>query len=152
MGVGTLLLEGTTLRHSSLVNLRSDYGSSWRGDLVIRKCVLQPPTVGSGLSLLTGKNNGQHHYGHSCSMPETITIDVLRIEDGDHPEDYEGPAVLGNFNPGYKTPDYVEKFPYTKTRKITIKDVTVASGKSLATSKNPVMFRDVDVERSGRKQ
>jgi hypothetical protein len=76
-------------------------------------------------------------------MPERITIEKLRIDDANLPDTYGGPAVLGNFNPGYKDASYVEKFPYIKTREVIVKDVTTASGKPLRLSDNPVMFRDV---------
>jgi hypothetical protein len=146
MGVGTLLLENTTVRKNYLVSLREDYGSSWRGDIIIRNCVLQPTKVGKEICLLAGKNNGQHNYGHPSQMPETITIEGLKIEDKEHPDDYQGSFVLGNFNPGYKDASFVEIVPYAKPRKITTKHVTVSSGKSLGLSQNPVMFRDVQVE------
>jgi len=146
MGVGTLLLENTTVRKGYLVSLREDYGSSWRGDMIIRNCVLQPTKIGNALALLVGKNNGQHNYGHPSHLPETITIDGLKIEDKEHPGNYQGPFVLGDFNPGYKDASYVEKVPVAKPRKITAKGVTAASGKPLGLSPNPVMFRDVQVE------
>lgn len=146
MGVGTLLLENTIVRNNSFINLRSDYGSSWRGDLIIRNCTLQPREVGKDLALLTGKNNGMHNFGHPCQMPTAITINGLKIEDKEHPGDYEGPAVLGNFNGGYKDASYVEKFPYGKPENITAKGVSVTSGKPLELSKNPVMFREVKTE------
>ncbi|MFT5122891.1 MAG: hypothetical protein ACI97B_001523 [Verrucomicrobiales bacterium] len=145
MGTGTLLVENTTIRSGSFVNLRDDYGSSWRGDLMIRNCVFQPPETKKGLALLTGKNNGQHNHGYPGHMPETITIEKLRIEDANPPADYDGSAVLGNFNPGYKDASYVEKVPYIKTREVILKDVTTASGKPLRLSNNPIMFRDVVV-------
>lgn len=146
MGVGTLLLENTTVRKSYLVSLREDYGSSWRGDMIVRNCVLQPAEVGKDITLLVGKNNGQHDYGHPSHLPETITIEGLKIEDKEHPADYQGPFVLGNFNPGYKDASYIEKFPVAKPLRITAKDVTAASGKPLGLSPNPVMFREVQVE------
>lgn len=143
IGTGTLLLENTTVRSDGFVNLREDYGSTWRGDLIIRNCVFQPTEIKNGLALLTGKNNGQHDHGQPAYMPERITIDKLRIEDVNPPADYEGVAVLGNFNPGYKDASYVETVPYIKTREVSVKDVTTASGKPLRLSNNPVMFRDV---------
>jgi hypothetical protein len=143
MGTGTILLENTTVRSGTFVNLREDYGSSWRGDFIIRNCVFQPTGGKGAQALLTGKNNGQHTYGYTACMPERITIEKLRIDDANLPDTYGGPAVLGNFNPGYKDASYVEKFPYIKTREVIVKDVTTASGKPLRLSDNPVMFRDV---------
>lgn len=145
IGKGLLLLENTTVRGNGLVYLREDYGSTWQGELMIRNCVIQPSDGEGGGAILGGKNNGQHDYGEPSSMPERITIDKLRIEDTSPPEAYEGPVVLGNFNPGYKDASFVEKFPYSKTREVIVKDVTTASGKPLRLSNNPVMFRDVVV-------
>lgn len=143
IGMGTLLLENTTVRSDGFVNLREDYGSTWRGELIVRNCVFQPTETRKGLALLTGRNNGQHDHGYIAYMPERITIDKLRIEDVNPPADYEGLAVLGNFNPGYKDASYVEKVPYMKTREVNVTNVTTASGKPLRLSDNPVMFRDV---------
>jgi hypothetical protein len=38
-----------------------------------------------------------------------------------------------------------EKFPYVKTRKVTLRNITITSGKTLRLSDNPYMFRDVKV-------
>jgi hypothetical protein len=151
IGEGMLLLENTTVRKGGLVYLRPDYGSSWRGELIIRNCVIQPIDGKGAGAILGGTNNGQKDHGHTCYMPERITIEKLRIEDTNPPEGYEGPVVLGNFNPGYKDASFVEKFPYIKTREVIVKDVTTASGKPLRLSDNPVMFRDVVAKGIGGK-
>jgi hypothetical protein len=151
IGEGMLLLENTTVRKGGLVYLRPDYGSSWRGELVIRNCVIQPSDGNGAGAILGGTNNGQKDHGHTCYMPERITIEKLRIEDTNPPEGYEGPVVIGNFNPGYKDASFVEKFPYIKTREVIVKDVTTASGKPLRLSDNPVMFRDVVAKGLGEK-
>ena len=78
-------------------------------------------------------------------MPEKITIDGLRIDDSNHPDDYKGPAIFANFNPQMTDDSYTEKFPYVKTRKVILRDVTIASGKPLRLSDNPFMFKDVKV-------
>lgn len=143
IGTGTLLLENTTIRAGSFVNLRQDYGSTWRGDLIIRNCIFQPTGNKNSPVILTGRNNGQHFHGYTAHMPERIIIDKLHIEDTNPPADYNGPAVLGNFSPPYKDPSFAQKFPYVKTREVTVSGVTTASGKPLRLSDNPVMFRDV---------
>ncbi len=144
IGKGTLLVENTTVRGSGLVYLRQDYGSTWQGELMIRNCIIQQQ-AGEKRSpvVLAGKNNGQTDHGHPAHMPERITIDNLRIEDTSPPDVYDGPAVIGNFNPGYNDASFVEKVPYIKTREVIVKNVTTASGKPLRLSDNPVMFRDV---------
>jgi len=151
IGEGMLLLENTTVRKGGLVYLRPDYGSTWRGELMIRNCVVQPMDGKGAGAILGGTNNGQKDYGNTCYMPERITIEKLRIEDTNPPEGYNGPVVLGNFNPGYTDASFVEKFPYIKTREVIVKDVTTASGKPLRLSDNPVMFRDVVAKGIGDK-
>jgi hypothetical protein len=79
-------------------------------------------------------------------MPERITIENLRIDDSKHPENYQGPAIFGNFNPDMKNESYVEKFPYVKTKEVILRNVTTASGKALRISDNPFMFKDVKVK------
>lgn len=42
IGCGTLLIENSTVRARSFVNLRPDYGSTWQGNVIIRNCVFVP--------------------------------------------------------------------------------------------------------------
>lgn len=54
IGSGTLTVENTTIRGRNLINLRSDYGSTWQGE-VVRNCIFVPaggrPT---GVGLISG--------------------------------------------------------------------------------------------------
>ena len=147
IGSGTFTVENTTIRGRSLINLRSDYGSTWQGEFIIRNCVFVPaggkPT---SASLIGGSNSGQHDFGYTCYMPERITIENLYIDDSNHPEDYQGPAIFANFNPNMTDDSYVEKFPYVITREVILRNVTTASGKALRISDNPFMFKDVKVD------
>ncbi len=147
IGSGVLTVENTTIHGRSLINLRSDYGSTWQGELVIRNCVFVPaggrPT---SASLISGFNSGQHDFGYTCYMPERITIENLYIDDTNHPEDYQGPAIFKNFNPQMTDDSYQEKFPYVRTREIILRNVTTASGKALRLSDNPFMFKDVKID------
>lgn len=146
IGSGVLLVENSTIRGRSLVNLRSDYGSTWQGELLIRNCVFVPAGGQSvSAALIGGSNSGQHDFGYTCYMPERITIENLRIDDSHHPATYQGPAIFANFNPEMTDDSYREKFPYVKTKEVILKNVTTASGKTLRTSDNPFMFKDVKV-------
>jgi hypothetical protein len=147
IGSGLLTIENSTVRGQSFVNLRSDYGSTWQGEVLIRNCVFVP-AGGKPIraSLIGGSNSGQHNFGYTCYMPERITIEKLRIDDSKHPDNYNGPAIFTNFNPEMKDDNYQEKFPYVITKEVILKDVTTASGKSLRTSDNPFMFRNVKVK------
>lgn len=147
IGSGVLTVENTTIRGRNLINLRSDYGSTWQGEVVIRNCVFVPaggrPT---SASLIGGSNSGQHDFGYTCYMPERITIENLHIDDSNHSEDYQGPSIFSNFNPQMIDDSYQEKFPYVRTREVILRNVTTASGKDLRLSDNPFMFKDVKVD------
>jgi hypothetical protein len=146
IGFGTFTVENSTVRGRSLINLRSDYGSTWQGNFVIKNCIFVPaggkPT---SASLIKGSYTGQHDFGYTCYMPERIIIENLHIDDAAHPEDYQGPAIFSNFNPQMTDDTYVEKFPYVKTEEVILRNVTTTSGKSLRLSDNPFMFKDVKV-------
>ncbi|MBT3385637.1 MAG: hypothetical protein HN778_00620 [Prolixibacteraceae bacterium] len=146
IGSGLFTVENTTIRGSRLINLRSDYGSTWQGEFVIRNCVFVPANgKPTSASLISGAYSGQHDFGYTCFMPERIIIENLHIDDSNHPEDYKGPAIFGNFNRQMTDDFYVEKFPYVKTKEVILRNVTTASGKDLRLSDNPYMFKDVKV-------
>jgi len=144
IGSGIFTVENTTIHGRHLISLRSDYGSTWQGEFVIRNCVFVPaggrPT---SASLIGGSYSGQHDFGYTCYMPERITIDTLHIDDSNPPANYQGPAIFANFNSRRTDDSYVEDFPYVRTKKVILKNVTTASGKALRLSDNPFMFKDV---------
>jgi hypothetical protein len=143
IGSGIFTVENSTVRGSRFINLRSDYGSTWQGELIIRNCIFVPSNGRTtSASLIGGSNSGQHDFGYTCYMPQRITIENLRIDDSNHPADYQGPSILANFNPEMTDGSYVEKFPYVITKEVVLKNVTTASGKRLKLSDNPYMFRD----------
>lgn len=147
IGTGTLTVESSTIYGPNLVNLRSDYGSTWQGEFIIRNCVFVP----SGgrpvsASLIGGSNAGNHDFGYTAYLPEKITIESLRIDDSKHPDSYQGPAIFANFNPALTDASYKEKFPYVRVSKVILRKVTTASGKPLRLSDNPFLFKDVQVD------
>jgi len=146
IGFGILTVENTTINGRTLVNLRSDYGSTWQGELIIRDCVFVPSAGNTAsASLIGGSNSGQHDFGYTCYMPERITIENLKIEDSNHPDDYQGPAIFSNFNKEMTDDSYQEQFPYVKTKEVILRNVTTTSGKALRVSDNSFMFKDVKV-------
>jgi hypothetical protein len=147
IGCGTFIVENSTINGYNLINLRTDYGSTWQGEFIIRDCVFIP--AGGKMrsaNLIGGSYSGQHDFGYTCYMPERITIENLRIDDSNHPADYKGPAIFGDFNPKMISDSYQEKFPYVKTKEVILRNVTVASGKTMRISDNPFMFRDVKIK------
>jgi hypothetical protein len=146
IGTGIFTVENSTIRGRTLINLRSDYGSTWQGEFIIRNCTFIP-SAGRPVtaSLIGGSNSGKHDFGYTCYMPERITIDGLRIDDSNHPADYDGPAIFANFNPRMKDDSYVQDFPYVITKEVILRNVTTASGKPLRVSDNTYMFKDVKI-------
>lgn len=146
IGSGTFLVENSTIRGNTLINLRPDYGSTWQGEFVIRNCTFVPSGgQPRSASLIGGSNSGQHDFGYTAYMPERIIIENLKIDDSNHPENYQGPAIFANINPDMTDDSYKEKFPYVITKEVRLKNVTTASGKPLRISDNPFMFRNVKV-------
>ena len=146
IGSGTFTVEKSTIYGRNLINLRSDYGSTWQGEFVIRNCVFVPAGGRStSASLIGGSYSGQHDFGYTCYMPERITIENLQIEDSKHSENYQGPAIFANFNPQMTDDSFQEKFPYVRTREVILRNVTIASDKAWRLSDNPFMFKDVKV-------
>ncbi len=146
IGCGTFTVENSTIRGRSLINLRSDYGSTWQGEFVIRNCVFVPAAgKTTSASLISGSNSEQHDFGYTCYMPEQIRIENLRIDDSNHPEDCEGPAIFANFNSKLTDASFDEKYPYIRTKEVILKNVTTASGKALRISDNKYMFKDVKI-------
>ncbi|MEM6633629.1 MAG: hypothetical protein AAF694_28405 [Bacteroidota bacterium] len=147
IGSGTLTVENSTIRGRSVVNLRSDYGSTWQGEFIIRNCTFVP--LGGRITspaLISGSYSGQHDFGYTCYMPERIIIEDLHIDDTHHPLDYQGPAIFTNFNPQMKDESFQEQFPYVKTREVILRNVTTASGKALRISDNPFMFKEINIK------
>ena len=147
IGTGIFTIENSTVRGRNLVNLRSDYGSTWQGELIVRNCVFVP-SGGKPVSasLIGGSNSGRHDFGYTCYMPERITIEGLHIDDTNHPAEYNGPAIFADFNPQMIDDSYRQQFPYITSKKIILKNVQIASGKTLRLSDNGYMFKDVKVD------
>ncbi len=146
IGSGIFTVENSTIRGRNLINLRSDYGSTWQGEFLIRNCVFVPSGgKATNVSLIGGSYSGQHDFGYTCYMPERITIENLKIDDSDHPANYKGPALFADFNPDNTGESFVEKYPYVITREVILRNVTIASGKTLRISDNPFMFRNVKI-------
>ena len=147
IGFGTFLVENTTVRCRSFFNLRGDYGSTWRGEFIVRNCTFVPSDGKKAASaLIHGLSTDWHDFGYACHAPRRIVFDGLAIDDSRHPETYGGPFVFSMFNPKNTSADYVEKHPYHVTEEVVLKNVTTKSGKPVNLSPNKYMFRNVKVE------
>lgn len=128
IGRGTLTVEDSTLNGRALISLRRDYGSTWKGTVLIRNCRWLPG-CGAPIQpyLLSASNQGQHDFGYPCFMPREITIDGLVIDDRQHPQDYQGPYLF-NDPDGPEGAKSARPFAYQLTEQVTIRRVTTTSG------------------------
>ncbi len=148
IGSGTLTVENSTVHGINFINLRSDYGSTWEGDIIIRNCTFAPARYKSkSLNLINGTNSGQHDFGYICYMPERIIIENLDVNDSNHPENYQGPTLFSEINENMIDDTYIQKFPYVITKEIALKNVTIHSKKALRISENPFIFRNMKISK-----
>ncbi len=145
IGRGTLTIEDSTLNGRSLLALRSDYGSTWEGTVIIRNS-RWIPGCGAPIQphLLSASNNGQHDFGYPCFMPKEITIDGLVIDDSQHPKDYQGPYLF-NDPDGKEPASAARPFPYQLTEQVTIRRLTTTSGLKIRTSPDAAFAARVKV-------
>lgn len=82
IGTGDMLIENTLieLKDSTLINLRRDYGSTWRGKVTIKDCKLFPNeeiTKKNAISVF-GFCYTNHNFGYRCYFP-SVEIDNLEL-------------------------------------------------------------------------
>lgn len=77
IGSGTALIENTTVLSDSFVALRSDYGSTWNGDMIIRNCKFYP--TGVAMHIIDAENTEDHDFGYTCYLPQRIEIDGFYV-------------------------------------------------------------------------
>ncbi len=152
IGRGLLTVEDSTLHGSALIRFRGDYGSTWEGDLVIRDCRWIPNCGDRCWPHMIGVNNdGMHDFGYPCSMPTTITVDGLHVDDSNHPTGYTGlyfftdpddvHGIEETAAPGRERP-----FAYAPCQKLTVRGLTTASGKAPTISPNAALAEEILVD------
>ncbi len=148
IGHGTALIENTTVYSNNFINLRSDYGSTWNGDIIIRNCKYIPANGAKcDAVIIGGSNKGGHDFGYECYLPRTVTIDGLEIVDKKpSASTYAGPVVFSDFNPAFSSAGYLSEYPMHMTEKITVKGIVTSSGKPLTVSTNKYMFAGLEIE------
>jgi len=151
IGSGTALIENTTVSSDNFINLRSDYGSVWDGEVIIRNCVFdQNNGKGTNHALIGGSNNGSHDFGYPCTMPYKVTIDGLKILDKKHSFFYFGPQIFDNFDGPWRVIlDLFQKppHPYGITEDVSLNNITTESGRCLWKGWNFLRFWNTRVTR-----
>ena len=150
IGRGALTIEDSTLYGNALISFRNDYGSTWEGDLNIRNCRWIPAGGDTCWPhLINVKNDGMHDFGYACSMPTTVSIDGLFVDDTQHVEDYTGLYIftdpddlhdgVDDIKPAAKRP-----FPYAPCHKVEVRNLKTASGKKARLSPNKALEASTD--------
>ena len=92
-----------------------------------------------------GVNDGTHDFGYPCSMPRSVTIDGLFIDDQwtkDNPK--PGVSLFGDPIGRSTEP---RPFPYRLTERVSVRNLTTASGVFPALSTNDEVSRAIRLER-----
>lgn len=141
VGRGRLVVEGSTLNGGNLITFRSDYGSPWDGDVLIRDC-RWIPNAGAPTSpvLFNMSNDGTHDFGYACSMPREIRIDGLFVDDAQHPPEYAG---LTYFTDPLGAPQKERPYPYALTKTVRVHGLKTASGKPPRVCANPEVAKAI---------
>lgn len=136
IGMGTALIENTTVVSGSFIDLREDYGSTWNGDLIIRNCKFYPTGIEN--NIVNAVNSENHDFGYTCYMPQNIEIDGFFI----HSVGFN--FVFSMVNSKHLTNSYEAKYPVVAPKEITVKNFSDLSTSNLFVSANTAIF-EVDM-------
>jgi len=133
IGSGTALIENTTVLSDSFIALRSDYGSTWNGDLIIRNCKFYPTGVSS--HIIDAENSEDHNFGYTCYLPQKIEIDgfyVHRIGIN---------YLFTKVNSKHNSDSYNAEYPVVPPQEITVKNFSNLFFGNLRVSQNKAIFK-----------
>ncbi|WP_437192076.1 hypothetical protein [Planctomicrobium sp. SH527] len=77
-GGGNLTIENTTSHANTLVNLRSDFGGTWNGDIRIQNCRIVP-SHDRPVSVLYSRP-AQFNYGYPIGCARTLSVENLVVD------------------------------------------------------------------------
>lgn len=133
IGSGTALIENTTVLAEDFVDLRSDYGSTWNGEMIIRNCRFYPTGISS--HIIKAENSEDHDFGYTCYLPERIEIDGLYVHRiGTN-------YLFTKVNPDHKSDSYSASNPVVPPEEITVKGFDTLLFGNLKVSKNKSIFK-----------
>ncbi len=133
IGSGTALIENTTVLSDSFIALRSDYGSTWNGELIIRNCKFYPTGISS--HIIDAENSEDHNFGYTCYLPQKIEIDgfyVHRIGNN---------YLFTKVNSKHNSDSYNAEYPVVPPQEITVNNFSNLLFGKLYVSKNKAIFK-----------
>ena len=133
IGSGTALIENTTVLAEDFVDLRSDYGSTWNGKMIIRNCKFYPTGISN--HIIKATNSEDHDFGYTCYLPETIEIDGLYVHR------IGTSYIFSKVNPNHKSDSYNAQYPVVPPEEITVKNFDSLLFGNISVSKNKAIFK-----------
>lgn len=133
IGSGTALVENTTVLSDSFIALRSDYGSTWNGDLIIRNCKFYP--TGISTHIIDAENSEDHDFGYTCYLPREIEIDGLFVHR------MGSNYLFTTVNSKHTSDSYAAEYPVVPPEEITVKNFSGLFSSKLQVSKNKAIFK-----------
>lgn len=133
IGSGTALIENTTVLAEDFVDLRSDYGSTWNGEMIIRNCRFYPTGISS--HIIKAENSEDHNFGYTCYLPRKVEVDgfyVHRIGNS---------YLFGKVNPKHNSDSYNAEYPVVSPQEITVNNFSNLFFGNLSVSKNKAIFK-----------
>jgi hypothetical protein len=89
IGGGTALIKDSTIHNTTMISLRSDYGSTWNGDIIIDNVRW---VTGATTPTLIGGSWVAHYFGYTTYLPANVRINKLEVN---------GPATRVNIFSAY---------------------------------------------------
>lgn len=133
IGSGTALIENTTVLAEDFVDLRSDYGSTWNGELIIRNCKFYPTGISS--HIIKAENSEDHDFGYTCYLPQRIEIDGLYVHRmGNN-------YLFTKVNSKHNSDSYSAEYPVVPPQEITVNNFSNLLFGELSVSKNKAIFK-----------
>lgn len=148
IGSGLLLVEDSTVHAATFITFRKDYGANWQGDVIVRNCRWVPPAgLPDVLSVFRMDNDGTHDFGYPCSMPHSIEIDGLQVDDSQLAPSDKAIPIFSDVT----SPEIGERpFPYQLTKRMEVKGLSFASGRPPLVSDNPTLEKLIPIVISDR--
>lgn len=139
IGHGLLTVDNvTSYSNSSFINLRSDYGSTWDGNVVIKNSKWHVAEHIQNPLIISGYNSGEHDFGYQCYLPNNIKIDGLTVEN------IKGELFLYN---NFAASDFMDKpYPYKITENIICHNIIADNGAVLQYCANPDLTSGINIK------
>lgn len=138
IGFGKFILEDSYVNAPQMLTLRSDYGSSFNGEVIIKNCVWRP-LFNRNLNVIFAYNSADHYFGYDSVMSKSIEIDGLTIDDA-HIDEDKTLCVLPDYDASFEK-DKPHK--YILPEKITIKNTKALSGRTILPFLKPEQYEGV---------